>query len=101
MPTRSAKRQDRNNPKKKKTSKKRKQKSKGSRSKRRNTKKTHTLKALSLYLAAPLLVIFLIYLYYLDGQIQHRFEGRIWQLPAHVYSRPLELYSGKSISTER
>ena len=38
------------------------------------------------------LVLFLSYLFYLDQRITERFEGRIWQLPAHVYARPLELY---------
>lgn len=47
------------------------------------------------------LVSFLSYLFYLDQRITQRFEGRIWQLPAHVYARPLELYVGKSISTEQ
>ena len=47
------------------------------------------------------LVVFLGYLFYLDQRITQRFEGRIWQLPAHVYARPLELYVGKSISKEQ
>lgn len=42
-----------------------------------------------------------LYIYYLDQRITERFEGRIWQLPAHVYSRPLELFAGKSISVEQ
>lgn len=45
-----------------------------------------------------LTLLFGAYLYYLDQQITTRFEGRIWQLPAHVYARPLELYIGKPIS---
>jgi penicillin-binding protein 1B len=47
------------------------------------------------------LILFLGYLFYLDQRITERFEGRIWQLPAHVYARPLELYVGKSISTKQ
>jgi len=43
-------------------------------------------------------IIFSGYLTYLDNRITERFEGRIWQLPAHVYARPLELFVGKSIS---
>jgi len=70
--------------------------SKRTRSKRRRITKSHTIKFFSI-----LSVIFLIYLYYLDSQIKQRFEGRIWQLPAHVYARPLEIYSGKSISSEQ
>ncbi|MCG6939051.1 MAG: transglycosylase domain-containing protein, partial [Gammaproteobacteria bacterium] len=48
-----------------------------------------------------LLIAFSVYIYYLDQRITRRFEGRIWQLPAHVYSRPLELFVGKSISPEQ
>ena len=43
-------------------------------------------------------IVFLGYLVILDQQITQRFQGRIWQLPAHVYARPLELYVGKPIS---
>ncbi|PCJ87670.1 MAG: penicillin-binding protein 1B [Thiotrichaceae bacterium] len=46
-------------------------------------------------------IIFLSYLGYLDQRISERFEGRIWQLPAHVYARPLELFVGKSISVKQ
>jgi len=44
---------------------------------------------------------FVAYMSYLDQRITDRFEGRIWQLPAHVYARPLELFVGKSISVEQ
>ncbi|HEB81738.1 MAG TPA: penicillin-binding protein 1B [Gammaproteobacteria bacterium] len=47
------------------------------------------------------LLAFLAYLFVLDRTITQRFEGRIWQLPAHIYARPLELYRGKAISTEQ
>ncbi len=40
----------------------------------------------------------LLWLLWLDSQIRQRFEGRMWQLPAKVYARPLELYAGKRIS---
>jgi len=47
------------------------------------------------------LVFLSVYLFVLDQRITQRFEGRIWQLPAHVYARPLELYVGKSISIKQ
>lgn len=47
------------------------------------------------------ILFFGVYLYFLDQQITQRFEGRIWQLPAHVYARPLELYIDKSIAVEQ
>ncbi len=53
------------------------------------------------WLMPVLLLSFSVYLYILDQRVTERFEGRIWQLPAHVYSRPLELYLGKSISIEQ
>ena len=46
-------------------------------------------------------IFFVIYLYVLDQRIIERFEGRIWQLPAHVYARPLELYVGKSVTPKQ
>jgi len=46
-------------------------------------------------------IVFLVYLVILDQQITQRFQGRIWQLPAHVYARPLELYVGKSITIKQ
>jgi penicillin-binding protein 1B len=50
------------------------------------------------WLFASLIIFFVIYLATLDAQILKRFEGRIWQLPAKVYARPLELYAGKALS---
>jgi penicillin-binding protein 1B len=46
-------------------------------------------------------IVFIVYLVILDQQITQRFQGRIWQLPAHVYARPLELYVGKSIAIKQ
>jgi len=34
---------------------------------------------------------------YLDISIRKQFEGNKWALPAHVYTRPLELYVGQNI----
>jgi len=66
----------------------------------KNRKKT-VYKKIVFVLLAVSLVIFSAYLFYLDQRITQRFEGRIWQLPAHVYARPLELYLGKTISVEQ
>ncbi len=52
-------------------------------------------------LLSVFLIFFLVYLFVLDHRITQRFEGRIWQLPAHVYARPLELFVGKSISIKQ
>lgn len=37
---------------------------------------------------------------YLDMKIRRQFEGQKWALPAHVYTRPMELYSGQSIDRQ-
>jgi penicillin-binding protein 1B len=52
-----------------------------------------------------LLLVFFVsglsYSLYLDHVVTGLFEGRIWQLPARVYARPLELYVGKNISAKQ
>ncbi|WP_126454206.1 penicillin-binding protein 1B [Sulfuriflexus mobilis] len=40
------------------------------------------------------------YTLYLDFTIRQQFEGKRWELPARVYARPLELYSGQSLSSK-
>ena len=44
---------------------------------------------------AALMLVFGIYL---DSKIREKFDGQKWQLPAIVYSRPLELYPGQRLS---
>ncbi|HEX7061792.1 MAG TPA: penicillin-binding protein 1B [Woeseiaceae bacterium] len=36
----------------------------------------------------------------LDWQVTSRFDGRRWDLPAHVYARPLELFAGRALSAD-
>lgn len=38
------------------------------------------------------------YIANLDAQVRHHFEGDRWALPARVYARPLEIYTGMNIS---
>ena len=40
------------------------------------------------------------YAAWLDIDVQRRFDGRRWQVPAQVYSRSLELYSGARVAIE-
>ena len=49
--------------------------------------------------ATVLLVVGAVALVYLDAQIRHRFEGHRWSLPAKVYARPLELFTGQQLAT--
>ncbi|MGI9574377.1 penicillin-binding protein 1B [Alloalcanivorax xenomutans] len=37
-------------------------------------------------------------LIYLDALVQERFDSHVWQLPARVYARPVELYPGRVLS---
>jgi len=37
---------------------------------------------------------------YLDVSIRKQFEGQKWALPAHVYTRPMELYIGQNIDRD-
>ncbi len=43
---------------------------------------------------------FAAYLVYLDRLVVGRFDGRRWDLPAHVYARPLEIYAGLPLSAD-
>ena len=48
-----------------------------------------------------LLVAFIalvLYLLMLDIRVVSKFEGKRWQLPSHVYARPLELYQGAPLT---
>jgi len=76
--------------------------SKKTRSKRRASQSRKSSRHL-LYktLLSVSLILFIVYITILDQRVTERFEGRIWQLPAHVYSRPLELFVGKSISIKQ
>jgi len=81
---------------------------KQNRVKKRRVKKSTKIKQKSvnrrkwfLSLLSISLIVFGSYLFYLDHKITQRFEGRIWQLPAHVYARPLELFIGKNISNKQ
>lgn len=37
---------------------------------------------------------------YLDISVRNKFEGQKWALPAHVYTRPMELYLGQRIDRQ-
>lgn len=42
-----------------------------------------------------------IYVIYLDAEVQSRFSGEKWKLPAWIYSRPLELYRNQRLSVSQ
>ena len=43
-------------------------------------------------------VITVAYIFYLDNIVRSQFEGKRWELPAHVYANPVEIYQGLSLS---
>lgn len=43
------------------------------------------------------MVLLALYLVKLDRTITHKFEGKRWDIPAKVYSQPLELYQGATV----
>jgi len=49
----------------------------------------------SLRIGLIILIPVMAYTAYLDISIRKQFEGQKWALPAHVYTRPLELYLGQ------
>ena len=46
------------------------------------------------------LIVLAMYLIRQDRIITQKFEGKRWNLPAKVYSQPLELYQGAKLSGE-
>ncbi len=42
-----------------------------------------------------------LYIYHLDSEIRHRFDGKRWSLPAVIYARPLELYPSLVFTPEK
>ncbi len=61
------------------------------------------LRLLRFFLTATLCVVVLFCgaLLWLDNQVRSEFSGRKWDLPSHIYARPLELYSGAAISQQQ
>ncbi len=50
------------------------------------------------------LIVFCIsatWLIWLDHEIQSKFEGKRWDLPARVYASPLEIYQGQKITADQ
>jgi penicillin-binding protein 1B len=45
-----------------------------------------------------LVCLFCVWLVWLDYRVQTEFSGKRWSLPARVYAKPLEIYTGKELS---
>lgn len=59
------------------------------------------LRRLAWLLACVFLLVFGVWLGYLDYTVRRQFEGQRWELPSHVYARPLELYAGAPVTGPR
>jgi penicillin-binding protein 1B len=68
--------------------------------KRRRPKRKHSRFPWTKILLS-LLVVLVAYVAYLDFRVYREFEGKRWSLPARVYARPLELYSGLRLRPEQ
>ena len=66
------------------------------RTRRRGGRKRQATKLSSLILRGAVMVamIGLAYVAWLDLDMRAKFEGKRWSLPARIYARPLELYTG-------
>lgn len=69
-----------------------------SRPRKKKTGRNFPVKRLLVWLVGILLMLAALYVAWLDNRIQLAFEGKRWQIPARLYSRPLELYPGRVIS---
>lgn len=67
---------------------------------RKSRKKTQSRRRLLLlWLPVAVVTVLLSYIFWLDYKVRVQFEGTRWALPAHVYARPLEMYTGAPIKT--
>lgn len=57
-----------------------------------------TILILSIMLAMLCAVGLGVYALSMDGMVREKFEGKRWAIPAKVYSRPMELYTGAPLS---
>jgi len=56
------------------------------------------VRLLAFYLVLLVMVLLAIWTVFLDIRVREKFDGKKWALPARVYSQPLELYEGLSIT---
>lgn len=70
--------------------------------KRQNKKKPFGfLKRLIIKACLLFIVVITAYVFYLDNIVRTQFEGKRWELPAHVFANPVELYQGLPLSIGR
>ena len=69
------------------------------RSKKQNS--SSFLKGLILKASLLFIVILSAYVLYLDNIVRTQFEGKRWELPAHVFANPVEIYQGLPLSIQQ
>ena len=74
-------------------------KKKTSNSKKKRRKPTDNKNSTLLRIFLSFLLVFVLYVIYLDFEVRSQFDGKKWSVPARVYARPLELYIGKPLSS--
>lgn len=45
-------------------------------------------------------LVFVVWVVYLDAQVRYKFEGKRWALPAQVYARALEIFDGRALNLD-
>jgi len=61
----------------------------------------HVFRAFLLRLFALTFVVIVAYGVYLDYIVRNQFEGKRWELAAHVYANPIELYQGVPLTVNQ
>jgi penicillin-binding protein 1B len=78
-----------------------KRRKRGRKKTRRKVSRRRSHRPLWIRLGILLLVFLAGYVIYLDFKVQREFAGKRWSLPARVYARPLELYTGLELTPEQ
>ncbi len=78
-----------------------KRRKRGRKKTRRKVSRRRSHRPLWIRLGILLLVFLAGYVIYLDFKVQREFAGKRWSLPARVYARPLELYTGLELTSEQ
>jgi len=61
----------------------------------------HLFRAFIVRLSVVVLVAIVAYSAYLDYIVRNQFEGKRWELAAHVYANPVELYQGLPLTVKQ
>jgi penicillin-binding protein 1B len=78
-----------------------KRRKRGRKKTRRKVAKRRPNRSLRIRIVMLLAILLAGYIVYLDFQVRQQFTGKRWSLPARVYARPLELYTGLELNAEQ